>query len=106
MREFVIWSKLILCATVLSACFVEAAEIRFNRDVRPILSDRCFSCHGPDARARKAKLRLDVREAAVAARDENEHAILPGKPDESLLVKRIFSTDPDEVMPPPESHLS
>jgi hypothetical protein len=87
----------------ISAC---AAEIKFNRDVRPILSDRCFSCHGPDKPARKAKLRLDDPVAAIAPREDNEYAIFPGKADESLVVKRIFSTDPDEIMPPPESHLT
>ncbi len=73
--------------------------IEFNRDVRPILSDNCFSCHGPDASHRKAKLRLDVREAALA-----KEAFVPGKPAESELVVRIKSQDDDEVMPPPDSH--
>ena len=71
----------------------------YNHDIRPILSDNCFSCHGPDKNQRKAKLRLDVREVAVETK-----AIIPGKPDESLLVKRIFSTDADDLMPPPETH--
>lgn len=81
--------------------FAESAEPRFNRDVRPLLSDRCFSCHGPDQNSRKAKLRLDVREVAI-----EKGAIVPGKPDESSLVKRIFATDPDDVMPPADSHLT
>ena len=75
------------------------AKIEFNRDVRPILSDNCFSCHGNDAGHRKAKLRLDVREAAL-----KKDAFVPGKPDESDLIERIFSADEDELMPPPESH--
>lgn len=75
------------------------AQIEFNRDVRPILSDNCFSCHGPDAAHRKAKLRLDVREAALA-----KEAFLPGKPAESELIARIRSSDEDEIMPPPDSH--
>src|SRR4051794_59706 len=74
-------------------------RIRYNRDIRPILSDNCFACHGPDKNKRKAKLRLDDREAALA-----KEAFVPGKPDESELVTRIFSNDPDEQMPPPESH--
>lgn len=78
-----------------------SAEPRFNRDVRPLLSDRCFSCHGPDQSSRKAKLRLDVRDIAL-----ERGAIVPGKPEESSLVKRIFATDPDEVMPPADSHLT
>ena len=73
--------------------------VQFNRDVRPILSEHCIACHGPDAKQRKAKLRLDVREAAV----ENG-AIAPGKPADSELVARVFSTDPDTVMPHPDHH--
>src|SRR5436309_154255 len=72
---------------------------RYNHDIRPILSDNCFYCHGPDKNKRKAKLRLDVREVAV-----EKEAIIPGKPDESQLVKRIYTTDADDVMPPPETH--
>lgn len=70
----------------------------FNRVIRPILSDKCFKCHGPDSAARKADLRLDIRDVAVKA-----EAIVPGKPDNSLLVERVFSNDPQEVMPPPGS---
>ena len=78
-------------------CSPASADIPdFNRDVRPILADRCFTCHGPDAKSRKAKLRLDVRESAL-----KKGAIVPGKPDESELVYRILSDDSDEVMPPP-----
>jgi hypothetical protein len=76
-----------------------AAPVSFNRDIRPILSDNCFFCHGPDASHRQADLRLDVREDAVAA-----GAIVPGKPAESTLVSRINTTDVDELMPPPDSH--
>jgi len=74
-------------------------SIEFNRDVRPILAENCFRCHGPDSASRKADLRLDRREVAVESA-----AIVPGKPDESGLVERIFSTDPDKVMPPPAIH--
>ncbi|MFN0068866.1 MAG: PSD1 and planctomycete cytochrome C domain-containing protein [Limisphaerales bacterium] len=76
-----------------------ADDIRFNRDIRPILSDTCYQCHGPDKAQRKAKLRLDVRDDAVS-----HGAIVPGRPDESGLVKRLFSDDPEELMPPPELH--
>jgi hypothetical protein len=79
-----------------------AAEVPdFNREVRPILSNYCFKCHGPDERTRKAKLRLDVREEALKEAESGEHAIVPGKVEESALVARIFSKDPDEVMPSP-----
>jgi hypothetical protein len=75
-----------------------ADEISFNRDVRPILSNRCFACHGPDEKKRKSGLRLDVREAAL-----KKHAMVPGDASTSELIKRITSTDPDERMPPLES---
>jgi len=85
--------------TTLSAASVTTNAIQFNRDVRPILSDNCFRCHGPDSGNRKAKLRLDRREDAI------EHgALIPGKPEESELVARIFNDNPDDLMPPPESH--
>ncbi|MFT5108670.1 MAG: hypothetical protein ACI9UA_004314 [Pseudoalteromonas tetraodonis] len=77
----------------------------FNRDIRPILSDRCFQCHGPDRNQRKAKLRLDVREEALKLHD-GVAAIVPGKPLASALITRIHSNDPDERMPPPETDKS
>jgi mono/diheme cytochrome c family protein len=72
--------------------------LSYNRDVRPILATNCFACHGPDSASRQADLRLDQK--AVA---EEMKAIVPGKPDESELLKRILSHDPEEVMPPPAS---
>lgn len=78
---------------------------QFNRDIRPLLSDRCFACHGFDAKARKGELRLDVPEAAYEKRESGQ-AIVPGKPAESLVWQRILSTDPKEVMPPADSHLT
>ena len=85
----------------------EAATLRYNRDIRPLLSDRCFKCHGPDSGSRKAKLRLDDPASAYGPRkDPKEHAIVPSKPEQSVLVRRIFATDPDDVMPPPASHLA
>lgn len=86
-------------AHVLSASAVLADPVSFNRDIRPILSDNCFSCHGPDASHRQADLRLDLRNDAMSA-----GAIVPGKPAESTLVSRVNATDADELMPPPESH--
>ncbi|WP_414663142.1 DUF1553 domain-containing protein [Horticoccus sp. 23ND18S-11] len=80
-----------------------AAPLEFNRDVRPILSENCFQCHGQDAAKREGKLRLDDRESATRLHD-GYAAILPGKPDESEMIRRIASTASDEVMPPPESH--
>jgi hypothetical protein len=75
------------------------ARIEFNRDVRPILADKCFTCHGPDAEKREADLRLDQRDGALADRG-GSRAIVPGKPAESGIVLRIDSTDDDERMPP------
>ena len=79
----------------------------YNFHVKPILSDKCFACHGPDEKQRKAGLRLDIREEAMAELTENSgrKAILPGEPAESILVARIRSVHPGEIMPPPESNL-
>ena len=79
------------------------AAVTFNRDIRPILSDNCFFCHGPDRNKREADLRLDTREGLFGTADQSG-TIVPGKPEESELIRRIRSTDADEVMPPPESH--
>ena len=81
--------------------------VSFNFHIRPILSDRCFKCHGPDEKQRQAGLRFDTQEGAFAALGEKKdhYAIVPGKPDESTLVHRIYSTNPDSVMPSPDSHL-
>src|SRR2546422_8456 len=76
--------------------------VDFNRDIRPILSDNCYQCHGPDEKARKAKLRLDTKEGAFRLK-EDKAVILPGKSAESELIRRVTNTDPDEVMPPPKS---
>ena len=79
------------------------AKVSFNREIRPILSEQCFSCHGFDAKHRKADLRLDTREGALAVND-GVRAIIPGDPAKSELWQRLLSKDPDEVMPPPEAH--
>src|SRR5262249_15630896 len=78
-------------------------EPDFSRDVRPILSRHCFKCHGPDEQKRKAKLRLDQREAAIKTGRSGQRPIVPGKPDESELIRRISAADGKEVMPPPET---
>ena len=80
------------------------AKLEFNRDVRPILSDKCFACHGPDSAKRAAGLRLDQRDAATAERD-GARAIVPHDSSKSEVFRRIRSTDPDEQMPPPSSSL-
>ncbi|HUS39581.1 MAG TPA: c-type cytochrome domain-containing protein, partial [Pirellulales bacterium] len=74
------------------------APVDFARDIKPLLSDRCFKCHGPDSETREADLRLDLRANAVEA------AIVPGDVEESELYHRITSDDPDEKMPPVDSN--
>lgn len=91
---------LLVASPALIATAFAQDRVQFNRDVRPILSDKCFHCHGPDAKKREADLRLDIREAAVKT-----GAIAPGKPDQSELVRRILSDDPDERMPPAAAKL-
>jgi hypothetical protein len=85
-----------------------ADSVDYNIHIRPILSDRCFKCHGPDARQRKADLRLDTPEGAYAALKDNpsKHVIVPGDADESEVFARIATTDTSLVMPPPSSNLS
>lgn len=86
---------------------VSAAEtLGFNRDVRPVLSKTCFACHGPDAAAVKGELRLDIREHALKGGESGKPAIVPGDPAASEIIKRITSTDPDDVMPPPDAHMN
>ncbi|HVU86769.1 MAG TPA: PSD1 and planctomycete cytochrome C domain-containing protein [Pirellulales bacterium] len=80
------------------------ARLSYNRDVRPILSNNCFKCHGPDARERQAELRLDISDEARKPTATGALAIVPGKPDESELVARVFAADEAARMPPPASH--
>jgi len=99
LKEFLRAVGLLLgCSATLNA---EDAALSFARDVRPILAANCLACHGPDEEQRKADLRLDVRDAAVEFA-----AIVPGKPDESELVRRVFSEDPDQRMPPADAGTS
>lgn len=83
-------------------------QVSYNFHIRPILSDNCFACHGPDANKRESGLRLDTEEGAYAALKENpnRHAIVPGKSNQSEVITRIFSEENTEKMPPPESNLS
>lgn len=94
-RQFVI----ALC--IAGSCFA-AESVDFSRDIRPILSDKCFACHGPDSENREADLRLDQRENVFASRDDDS-IITPGSPEQSELIARVESDDPDIVMPPPDA---
>lgn len=94
------WKVCITLCLLFPALPCLAGKMEFNRDIRPILSDKCFHCHGFDPKTRKADLRLDEREAAVA-----DGHIVPGDAAKSLIIERVMSHDPDDVMPPPESKL-
>jgi hypothetical protein len=89
-----------LAVSLLLSAVTLRAAVDFNRDVRPLISDRCFACHGPDDNKREAGLRLDTFDGATATLKSGARAIVPGKPDESELLRRIHSTDPDDLMPP------
>lgn len=99
--------KLLVPACILfSVCAEQAVfarDLEFGRDVLPILSDACFHCHGPDEKARKAELRLDTREGAFRTKD-GVTVVKPGDLENSELVVRITSLDPDEQMPPPKAN--
>ncbi|MFN7582527.1 MAG: DUF1553 domain-containing protein [Planctomyces sp.] len=93
----------VACLFPLHCCAGSADDtVDFNRDVRPILANHCWSCHGRDEASRKAGLRLDTREAALAAGDSGQPALVPGQPAASALLQRIHATDSDEIMPPLE----
>ena len=85
----------------------ENGAISYNFQVRPIFSDKCFKCHGPDGNKRQAGLRLDIESEALKALQEHPraHALVPGKPNESELFLRVSSTDTSIMMPPQNSHL-
>lgn len=94
-------------ATLVAARVFGATESpRFSTEIRPLLSDNCFACHGPDTGKVKGGLRLDLRDVALEPAKSGKSAIVPGQPDASELIKRINTRDPDDLMPPPESHKS
>lgn len=97
--------RFLVASTALALPLGAAEPLAFNRDIRPILSKTCFTCHGPDAAAVKGELRLDIRERALKGGESGKPAIVPGKPEESMVVKHITSKDPDDIMPPPEAHM-
>ena len=115
MKKYIIFGILLVVAGLLYGVidFAKAKKekeslISYNRDIRPILSDKCFSCHGPDVSKIKAGLRLDLPASAFAELEKNKghFAIVPGNPEKSELIKRISSNDPGIMMPMPESHLA
>ena len=109
---FVLCTTLFSCGPTLppdiaAAYKILPDKIDFNQDVKPILSDRCFSCHGPDKEKQKAGLRLDLESSAFGELPESpgKRAIVPGNLEKSELFKRIISIDPKYLMPEPKSHL-
>src|SRR5436190_11593833 len=95
-----LWSWIALLFAVAETSAAE--PVRFNRDIRPILADTCWHCHGPGTK--KADLRLDRREDALRETASGETPIVPGKPEESEAIRRIFTKDDGELMPPADSH--
>ena len=91
-------ARLVVLIVCSSGAAVADDLLTYNRDIRPILADACFACHGPDSASRKADLRIDQRDAAI-----DMGVLVPGEPDESELLRRILTEDPDEQMPPPET---
>lgn len=98
------WLAVAFALWVVPPDFLTAAErFEFNRDIRPILSDNCFSCHGPDEKTRQAELRLDLSDASRARLPSGKAALVPGKLADSELIRRIVSADHNEQMPPADS---
>ena len=115
MKKYIIFGIVLVVAGLLYGVvdFANAKKqkenlISYNRDIRPVLSDKCFSCHGPDVSKVKAGLRLDLPASAFAELEKNKghFAIVPGNPEKSELIKRVSSNDPGIMMPMPESHLA
>lgn len=98
----VAWGVMVFLLQLACSSKLAADAIDFNRDIRPILSNNCVACHGPDSAAREANLRLDTAEAALSERN-GPAVIVPGNPDQSELVRRVISADEAERMPPPDS---
>ncbi|RPI76329.1 MAG: DUF1549 domain-containing protein, partial [Planctomycetaceae bacterium] len=92
-----------LLGPILQASRAAEPSIEFNRDIRPILSENCYACHGPDSRKRKADLRLDIEADAKRTLDSGSIAIVPGKGSASELIARLVTADETAVMPPPET---
>ena len=107
MRRIIAISAVVFAMAVMvrraNAVTASADRVIFNRDIRPILSDTCLKCHGPDSAARKADLRLDSLAGATADLGGGYGAIVPGHPDQSEAFRRITSDDPEDKMPPPKS---
>src|ERR1700680_2582962 len=98
------WSSLVALAVALAT--QANAAVDFNREIRPILSDNCFKCHGPDDKQRMAKLRLDIRDGGVFAPRPKGALIIPGDSAKSTLYQRVSHPDKNRRMPPPNAELN
>jgi hypothetical protein len=96
--------SLVSLLLVLPLSAAAADTVRFNRDIRPVLSDKCFHCHGPDEKERKADLRLDLRDAALKGGKSGHPGIDLEKPENSEVLRRVLTTDEDDLMPPADLH--
>jgi hypothetical protein len=94
--KFKLVSASLLASVLLS--WPASAQVGFNRDIRPIMSDTCFRCHGPDKSARVMDLRLDIREEALKPLVDGKIPIVPGKPEQSEIIRRISATDQSEIV--------
>src|SRR5688572_20524475 len=104
-RRASVWMRLTAYFLVAVPLSLFADKVDFNRQIKPLLSDRCYKCHGPDETARKAKLRLDQKEGAFKKLDDDMFVIKPGDLAKSEVFRRITTSDPDDLMPPPKSNL-
>jgi hypothetical protein len=95
----VFWCHLLLSIALSAA---RGQQLDYGKDVQPLLAEHCYACHGPDEKTRKGGLRFDDRESATAMLESGHRAIVPGDGSASAMIRKIFSDDPDEVMPPPE----
>ena len=101
-RQLQTWIVLLGLA-ITSPLAAKDETVNFNRDIRPLLSDRCYKCHGPDEKQRQAGLRFDLQQGAMSETESGGIAIVPGKLSSSLIIQRITSDDPEERMPPVDS---
>ena len=94
----------IFASLIFSGQAHSAGEIKidFAKHIQPLFAEHCFACHGPDSKTRKAGLRYDQREIAIGELESGKHAIVPGNSAASEMVRRLFSDDPDVMMPPPD----
>jgi hypothetical protein len=98
------WAAVLAIGTASVTIVAATPTLQFNRDIRPLLSDNCFQCHGPDSGSRKAGLRLDTKEGLYGGTKKHGPVLTAGDPAKSALWSRITTSDPDDRMPPPESH--